>query len=93
MQCALFTSGSDISMMSCGLFCVAFAAYSLWFWIGKPKTIATDRFLSEVSGPYLIYCLIVGLVKDPSQWWFCVSVVAAIAILLTYFIRLDRRRG
>lgn len=92
MQCALYGHASGISMAVCGVFCAAFAVYALWFWLGKRKHIATDRFLSEISGPYLLYGLVTGNLDHPSEWWFIFAMMSAAAIILIYFLRLDHQR-
>lgn len=92
MTLAGFDQDSYLPLICMGIFAVVFIPYSLWFWIGKAKTIATDHFLSEISGIYLIYCLIAGTINNPSHWWRDFAVIAAITILLVYCLRLDRAR-
>lgn len=91
LQCALFNYGSNAPMMSCGIFALAFIVYTIWYWAGKRKDISTNQFLSGISGTYLFYCLIVGMLDNPSDYWFYFAIASAIAILLVFLLRLDRK--
>lgn len=92
LQLALFYNNPILPLACVGIFCVAFATYSLWFWFSKPAMIATDKFLSDISGLYLLYCLITSVLDSPAPWSFYISVTAPIAILLIFLLRLDRRQ-
>lgn len=71
-----------------GAFLIA-AGYTLWIWLKKPARLTISRWLSDMSGYFTIYFLIVSAIKDASVWW---GVFAAVAAVATLSISL-RKRG
>lgn len=70
--------------------CIFFAfmvGYSIWFWVSKPKNVPTSNFLSNVSLYYILYALILGTLYPVSVGWCVLGLVAAIAILLIYIVK------
>lgn len=43
-----------------------FLGYSLWLWIKKPKYIVINNRLSNISGAFTLYFLIIGSMKHGS---------------------------
>ena len=81
---------SAFSVLSIVAMCMFFAfmlAYTLWFWIGKPKNVRTSTFLSDISTVYFVYAMIVSLICPTTIWWGVFGVVSAIAILLIYTVK------
>lgn len=66
-----------------------FIAYSLWIWIKKPKMVIINRWLSDVSGCFVLYFLIVIAFKATNQWWYILPPVCAVVILFISLIRSD----
>lgn len=60
---------------------LCFIGYTIWFWVRKPKEIVVNKLLSDVSGLFVLYFLIVGAIKSPSQWWYIFPIVAGVALL------------
>lgn len=77
-----------LSTMALGIFLVFMAGYSLWYWIGKPKNVPTSKFLSEISIFYVLYALIMIARYPVAIGWVAFAVVAAIATLLIYAVKL-----
>ena len=70
----------------CIFFCF-YGGYSIWFWIRKPKSVSTSKFLSNVSLYYMLYALILVTLYPVSVGWCVLGLVAAIAILLIYIVK------
>lgn len=77
------------SLIVCGLVFAFAVGYALWFWIRKPSSIPVCGWLSDVSGIYTIYFLIVCAVKSDRLWWNLFALVAAIAASVIYLIKGD----
>ncbi len=63
-----------------------FIGYSSWLWIKKPKQIVIHTWLSNISGLFCLYFLIVATMKNPNQWWYIFPIVCAIVILFIAMI-------
>lgn len=63
-----------------------FIGYSAWLWIKKPKQIVINTWLSNISGLFCLYFLIVATMKNPNQWWYIFPIVCAIVILFIAMI-------
>lgn len=66
-----------------------FVGYSLWFWIKKPKQIVINDWLSDMTGYYILYFLIIIALKSDNQWWYIFPTACAVVML---FISLLRNR-
>lgn len=63
-----------------------FAGYSVWLWRARPRRVIVNRWLSDMSGWFVIYFLIVSAISDASVWWHifpCVAAAVALLIALT----------
>ncbi len=78
---------SVLAGISCAVFFAVLLGYSLWYWIGAKKNIPLSPFLSDISGRYVIYFLIVMAQREPSEWWLYFAFFAAVATLFIYLIR------
>lgn len=58
-----------------------FLGYTAWLWIKKPDEIIINRWLSDTSGVFTLYFLIVMAMKNANQWWYIFPVVCAVLIL------------
>ncbi|MDE5807805.1 MAG: hypothetical protein K2H76_06775 [Muribaculaceae bacterium] len=71
----------------CGGLCLlAILGYSLWLWIIKPLRVIISPWLSDLSGTYTVYFLIVVAIKDAGIWWYLFAGVNAILIFLISLI-------
>lgn len=87
----VLVSYSGFTLLPSIALCMFFAfvvGYSLWFWIGKPKNVATSKFLSNISIFYVLYALIMIAMYPVSVWWAAFAVFAAVAALLIYVVKL-----
>ncbi|MDE6009237.1 MAG: hypothetical protein K2G90_08530 [Muribaculaceae bacterium] len=71
----------------CGGLCLlAILSYSLWLWIINPLRVIISPWLSDLSGTYTVYFLIVVAIKDAGIWWYLFAGVSAILIFLISLI-------
>lgn len=63
-----------------------FLGYTTWLWIKKPNEIVINKWLSDISGTFTIYFLIVSAMKAANQWWYIFPVVCAVLILFIVMI-------
>lgn len=64
-----------------GVALLLFIAYSLWFWIKKPKEITLNKSLSEFSSYNTLYFLIVTGFKLENPMWYVFPVVCVVALV------------
>ncbi|MDE6498457.1 MAG: hypothetical protein K2L21_07340 [Muribaculaceae bacterium] len=67
---------------------VLFVGYALWIWIARPRRIAINDWLSNVSGLYFIYFLAVPWMKTPNPWWYIAPALIAIPLLFIFSLNL-----
>lgn len=71
----------------CGATALLLAAgYSLWLWTAKPQRVVTNGWLSDVTGWYVIYCLIVNAMKAPNDWWFIAPAILGVVLLFVAMV-------
>lgn len=63
-----------------------FIGYTAWLWIKKPKEIVINKWLSDISGTFTLYFLIVAAMKGANQWWHIFPIVCAVLILFIIMI-------
>ncbi len=63
-----------------------FLGYSLWLWIKKPKYIVINNRLSNISGAFTLYFLIIGSMKALTHWWYITPIVFAVILLFVSLI-------
>ena len=63
-----------------------FLGYSLWLWIKKPKYIVINNRLSNISGAFTLYFLIIGSMKALNHWWYITPIVFAVILLFVSLI-------
>lgn len=81
-------TGSMLLPAVCGtLALLFFIGYSLWLWIKKPKSIIINRWLSDMSGLFTLYFLIISAMKAPNQWWYITPVVLAVVLLFISLLK------
>ena len=86
----MFMNYSSFNIMACisgALFFAFMVGFTLWYWIGAKKEVLTSEWLSDVSGPYILYFLITMALKSPSEWWLIFALVVAICTLMVYLMR------
>lgn len=64
-----------------------FIGYTVWLWFKKPKKIVINRWLSSIASTFVLYFMIVALMKDPSPWWFIFLVIGLIIALFINMIK------
>ena len=69
-----------------------FIGYSAWLWIKKPQRIVINKWLSNISGWFILYYLCVIAITTPNQWWFVVPGVGAVVLLFLSMINPDTDR-
>lgn len=81
-------TGLMILPMIAGAFLLAFfIGYSLWLWIKRPRNIVINPWLSDMSGLFTLYFMVVALIKNAGQWWYITPVVCATIVLFISLIR------
>ncbi len=63
-----------------------FLGYSLWLWIKKPKYIVINNRLSNISGAFALYFLIIGAIKATNHWWYITPIAFAVILLFVSLI-------
>lgn len=63
-----------------------FLGYSVWLWIKKPKEITINAWLSDISGIFTLYFLVIAAMKTDNQWWYIFPVVCSVFILFITMI-------
>lgn len=63
-----------------------FIGYTAWLWIKKPQKIMINNWLSDISGSFTLYFLIVTALKAENQWWYIFPIVCAVLILFLCMI-------
>lgn len=64
-----------------------FLGYSLWLWIKKPRRIVINNMLSEASGFFTLYFIVVGISGASNPWWYGFPVLCAIVIMFVSMIK------
>lgn len=84
---AAYTNSLLLPVICSSLATLFFIAYALWLWIKKPASITINNWLSNLSGLFVLFYLIVNAMKTPNQWWYitpiALSVVALFVVLIT----------
>lgn len=81
---------SDIlPTVSISLALILFIGYSLWLWIKKPKVIIINEWLSNFTGLFTLYYLIIINIKDANQWWYIYPIALSIILLFITMVRND----
>lgn len=68
-----------------------FIGYSLWLWIGKPDSVVINHRLSDISGLYLLYFLIIIAFKVTNQLWYIIPLCCAIILVFLLQLRSSDR--
>lgn len=63
-----------------------FIGYSAWLWLKKPQQIVINKWLSNISGWFILYYLCVIAVSTPNQWWFVLPGIGAVVLLFLSMI-------
>lgn len=63
-----------------------FVGYSAWLWIKKPQQVVINKWLSNISGWFILYFLCVIAVSTPNQWWYIVPGIGAVVLLFLSMI-------
>lgn len=66
---------------------VLFIVYSLWIWIGQPRSIVINNVLSNASGLLTLYFLIIAACSPVNPWWFAVPAIGAIVLMFVCMIK------
>ncbi len=77
---------SVLAGISCAVFCCTARLFAMVL-DRSQKNIPLSPFLSDISGIYVIYFLIVMAQREPSEWWLYFAFFAAVATLFIYLIR------
>ncbi|MDE6303814.1 MAG: hypothetical protein K2M01_03215 [Paramuribaculum sp.] len=64
-----------------------FIGYSLWLWIGKPDSVVINHRLSDLSGLYMLYCLLIITLKANNQLWYIIPLCCAIILMFLLQLR------
>ena len=64
-----------------------FIGYSLWLWIGKPDSVVVNHRLSDLSGLYMLYCLLIITLKASNQLWYIIPLSCAIILMFLLQLR------
>ena len=86
---ACYYPSSLLPIICSSLALAMFIGYSLWLWIKKPKRIVINDWLSEMSGYFTLYFLIVVALRSDNQWWYIFPAACSVVVL---FIALVRNR-
>ena len=74
----------------CGICLLCFIGYSLWLWIKKPESIVINDWLSNITGYFTLYFLIILAINNPGVWWYIFpSAVAVIIFFVTLVTKHD----
>lgn len=88
-----FTDSLLLPGVAMGCFLLFGVCYTIWYWTGRRKIVATNVFLSNVSMVYVVYAMVVGVMYPCPVWWCVAGLVAAIAALLVFVCRLPAKVG
>ncbi|MDE6084830.1 MAG: hypothetical protein K2G40_00300, partial [Muribaculaceae bacterium] len=62
----------------------------LWVWIKKPESIVINDWLSNITGYFTLYFLIILAINNPGVWWYIFpSAVAVIIFFVTLVTKHD----
>lgn len=75
-----YTRGMILPVICGALSLLLFIGYSLWIWIGKPKTIIINNWLSNISCVFTLYFLIITTMDAPNQWWYITPITFAVVV-------------
>lgn len=72
----------------CGAVALSFfVAYSLWLWIWKPKRVVVNSLLSDTSGLFTLYFIVVLAMDEPAPVWYVFPAVAAVVLLFITMVK------
>ena len=63
---------------------VLFIIYSLWIWIKKPGKLVINNMLSNVSGLYTLYFLVIALFPPESVFPILYGIPAVCAVVIMF---------
>lgn len=68
---------------------VLFIIYSLWIWIKKPRKLVINNMLSNVSGLYTLYFLVIALFPSDSMSpiWYGIPAVCAVIVMFVCMVK------
>lgn len=68
---------------------VLFIIYSLWIWIKKPRKLVINNMLSNVSGIYTLYFLVIALLPSDSMSpiWYGIPAVCAVIVMFVCMVK------
>lgn len=60
---------------------LCFIGYSVWLWGKKPANITISPWLSDVTGLFSVYFVMMLAFKPANPWWFIAPAAIAVAAL------------
>ncbi len=81
-----FSESVYLPLICIALAFLAFIAYTLWIWIGTPRQIVVNKWLSDVAFYFVFYLLVITALRPENEVWNMIPIVAAILILLVSLI-------
>lgn len=67
-------------------------AYSIWFWIKKPREIIINPSLSQLSCLFTFYLIIIAPLQPDNIWWYMLPAIVGIAVLFALLLRPSDQR-
>lgn len=75
-------SGTMLLPVFCStLALLLFIGYSLWLWLKKPAMIIINPLISNICSLYVLYFMIIAVVKPANDWWYIIPSALSVAIL------------
>lgn len=81
-----FSESVYLPLICIALAFFAFIAYTLWIWIGKPRQIVINNWLSDAAFYMVFYFLVITAIRPENEVWYIIPVIGTMLILIVSLI-------